>query len=117
MKIVIAFDVDGTIETSSGPVKVERMIELAERGVAIWIVSPSGLSPNRRTTNPTHFPESINNDRATNLVAVKAMYPPDPTDANLHGYFSHIFLYVSDNKDYEAAKQAGFSYIEASQFV
>jgi hypothetical protein len=105
VKVVIAFDVDGTIETSSGPVTVARLEELQALGVDVWIVSPSGLSPNRRTTKPTIFPESIAGDRVINLKSVKSTIRAD------------LYFYVSDNKDYDAAKQAGFSYIEAGQFV
>jgi hypothetical protein len=117
MRVVIAFDIDGCVETSSGPVKVDRMKKLAGMGCDIWIVSPSGLSPNRRTTDPTNFPESINGDRLTNLLTIKNQYPPKPDNPIIEKEFSHLFLYVSDNKDYDIAKQAGYSYIEASQFV
>src|SRR6266566_3264384 len=109
MKIVMTFDVVGTIETSSGPVTVARMNELAHMGVDIWIVSPSGLSPNRRTTDPTTFPEMINGDRMANLQAIKKRYRD--SEPNIGGPLPPYFwFYVSDNKDYDAAKQAGFSY-------
>jgi len=112
MKVVIAFDIDGTVDTSSGPVTVARMKALADSFANVWIVSPSGLSPNRRTTDPTKFKEAINGDRVTNLRNVKQAEFENENVEQMT-----IYLYVSDNKDYDAAKQAGFSYIEASQFV
>jgi hypothetical protein len=115
VKVVIAFDVDGTLETSAGPVKIDRMNDLIKAGVDVWIVSPSGLSPNRRTTEPTNFPEVINGDRLANLNKVKESYGAGAVAQWLNGA-PFLFLYVSDNKDYDIAKQAGFSYIEAQQF-
>src|SRR6266851_4737483 len=101
MQVVICFDVDGTLETSSGPVKIDRLTQLqATTGFDIWIVSPSSLSPNRRTTNPTHFTESIKGDRLSNLLAVKQTYAESDTQLDIHE--NYFWLYVSDNKDYDA---------------
>jgi hypothetical protein len=102
---VIAFDVDGTLDSSQGPVPVLRLTELRGYGFHIWIVSPS-------SNRPGGFEEAVTGERVANLRQVRIEeLSRDP----LAGTF--VYLYVSDNKDYDAARQAGFSYIEAGQFV
>jgi hypothetical protein len=92
--------VDGTLENSNGPIPVERLTILQSQFpyVAVVIVSPSEKRP------PGFFTE-ISGDRQRNLLRVRQMYPAD------------VYLYISDNKDQAIAKQAGFSYIEAADFV
>lgn len=105
MKLVVACDVDGTLDTSSGPVPVRRLLELQGYGAHVWIVSPSGK-------RPSSFREAVDGDRAANLRQVRLT---EHAEDALAGTF--LYLYVSDNKDYDAARQTGFSYIEAAQFV
>jgi hypothetical protein len=92
--------VDGTLENSNGPIPVERLIILQSQFpyVAVVIVSPSGK-------RPPGFYEEISDDRLVNLQQVRLKYPAD------------LYLYISDNKDQAIAKQAGFSYIEATDFA
>ena len=105
MKLVVACDVDGTLDTSNGPVPVRRLLELQGYGAHVWIVSPS-------EKRPAGFREAIDSDRATNLRQVRlAEYAEDA----LAGTF--LYLYISDNKDYDAARQTGFTYVEAAQFA
>jgi hypothetical protein len=49
---LVCFDVDGTLETSAGPVTVEQLRRLEAAGVAVAIVSPS-------PARPPGFPEFI----------------------------------------------------------
>lgn len=97
--IVIAYDVDGTLWTSNGPITEERFLQLNENNLS-FIVSPSPAGegiPVLHVSGP---------DRLTNLLRVKTISGP-----------ADLYLYISDNKDYQIAKDAGFTYIEAAQFV
>jgi hypothetical protein len=95
--LTIAFDVDGTIETSQGPVKVERMQELRRAGVNVVIVSPSNL-------RPPGFEERNTQARLDDLWATARDFP------------AALYLYVSDNGDMEIAAQAGFIYVDRLAF-
>lgn len=98
MRVLLAFDVDGTLDSSAGPVPVARLHELAGvPGCAVVIVSPSAARPGG-------FTEFIADDRAANLAAAAARYPAD------------LSLYVSDNEDRDAARQAGFTYVDRGDF-
>ncbi len=97
MRVTIAFDVDGTLETSSGPVKVARLRELELHGASVVIVSPSSLRPGG-------FSERINGGRADNLRAAANHFPAD------------LYLYVSDNGDRADAEAAGFTYVDRMDF-
>ncbi len=102
-RVVVAFDVDGTLENSLGPVSIERLTQLQSGYpyVAVAIVSPSAK-------RPPGFPSFLVNgggDRLANLLAVKQAFPSD------------LYVYVSDNGDMEVAKKAGFSYVDAKAFV
>jgi hypothetical protein len=99
---VYAFDVDGTLETSSGPIYLDTLWNLLRSGHWVYIVSPSEL-------RPKGFPTVLiggGGDRAENLKAVKVLHP----DAS-------EFVYVSDNGDMQAAKDAGFEYVRHTDFV
>jgi hypothetical protein len=98
MRVLLAFDVDGTLDSSAGPVPVARLHELAELAACrVVIVSPS-------PARPPGFWEVISDDRAGNLRAAAAEFPAD------------LRLYVSDNEDRDAAKAAGFSYVDRHDF-
>jgi hypothetical protein len=98
MRILLAWDVDGTLDCSAGPVPVTRLLELDElAGCAVVIVSPSAA-------RPTGFAERISDDRAANLRAAAEGFPAD------------LKVYVSDNGDREVAQQAGFTYVDAADF-
>jgi ribonucleotide monophosphatase NagD (HAD superfamily) len=95
---LVASDVDGTLDSSAGPVKVARLRSLEGAGIQVVIVSPSGA-------RPAGFAEEIGGERTANLRAAHERFP------------SALCLYVSDNGDREVAKAAGFVYIEASDFA
>jgi hypothetical protein len=99
---VFAFDVDGTLTSSAGPISDAHLIGLQHRGDYVYIVSPSAA-------RPPFFPVVLPNgggDRAANLEAVKAMHPDEDR-----------FIYVSDNGDTAAAEQAGFEYLPHTEFA
>jgi hypothetical protein len=95
--LTIAFDVDGTIETSQGPIKVERMEELRQAGVNVVLVSPSNL-------RPPGFDERNTQSRVDDLHATARDFP------------AAVYLYVSDNGDMEVATEAGFIYVDRLAF-
>jgi hypothetical protein len=98
MRVLLAFDVDGTLDSSAGPVPVARLHELATvPGCAVVIVSPS-------PARPSGFTEFIADDRLANLNAAAARYP------------APLRVYVSDNLDREIARQAGFTYVDRNDF-
>jgi hypothetical protein len=98
MRVLLAFDVDGTLDSSAGPIRVEFLHALAELpATRVVIVSPSAA-------RPPGFPEEIGADRAANLRAAAAAWPSD------------LRLYVSDNGDRDAAAAAGFSYVDRLDF-
>ncbi|MGH7252652.1 MAG: hypothetical protein ACREIE_02515 [Nitrospiraceae bacterium] len=95
---VYAFDIDGTIETSNGPVTVARIQELRQDGDFVYLVSPSAA-------RPKGLPILASGSRQDNLRAVKAMHPDEER-----------FVYISDNGDIGDAQAAGFEYIWHSEF-
>jgi hypothetical protein len=99
---VFAFDVDGTLASSAGPITDALLIGLQHRGDYVYIVSPS-------SARPPFFPIVLPNgggDRVANLQAVKAMHPDEDR-----------FIYVSDNGDIAAAEEAEFEYVGHIQFA
>jgi hypothetical protein len=95
---LVCFDVDGTLETSAGPVTVEQLRRLEAAGVAVAIVSPS-------PARPPGFPEFIAGaTRHENLAAAVAAFP------------AALRLYVSDNNDQAEAVAAGFIYVDRLEF-
>ena len=99
LPLLLCFDVDGTLETSlekPGPVTLAQLRALEQAGIPVIIVSPS-------PARPPGFHESLVGSRTENLKAAAARFPT-------------VFrAYVSDNDDYEAAWNAGFSYIDLSR--
>jgi hypothetical protein len=99
---VFAFDVDGTLASSAGPISDAALIGLQHEGHYVYIVSPSAARP---PFFPIVLPDG-GGDRAANLKAVKAMHPDEDR-----------FIYVSDNGDTAAAEQAGFEYLPHTEFA
>jgi hypothetical protein len=97
MRVLLAFDVDGTLDSSAGPVPVARLHALQAPDCRVVIVSPS-------PARPPGFPEYLGEDRAGNLAAAADGWPAD------------LCLYVSDNEDREAARLAGFIYVDRNDF-
>lgn len=99
MTVFYCFDVDGTLSTSSGPVPVEKLYQLKKRGNPVIIVSPSSARPMDLGPVPTV-------DRFIMMREIRTAFP----DAD-------AYLYVSNNQDMAQAKEAGFTYVEAANFV
>ncbi len=102
MKLVIALDCDGTMDSSNGPVSVKRMTELAaSQEVKAYMVSGSASCAN------TPFDRrAILADRTESLKKVREL----EASANL-------FIYVSDNAGDDArAAQTGFVYVHPKDF-
>lgn len=98
MRVTVCFDVDGTLETSAGPVTVARLDELRQAGASVVVVSPSALRPHG-------FDERIDGpSRADNLRAAATDWPAD------------LLIYVSDNSDQAEAAAAGFCYVDRNDF-
>ncbi len=93
-----AFDVDGTLETSNGPVTILRLKQLQSLGHAVVIVSPSELAP-------ADFEKCLPGDRTANLVEAATRYPQAKRK-----------VYVSDNNDQASAEATGFEYIPHDRF-
>jgi hypothetical protein len=101
--ILIAFDVDGTLSTSAGPVPIETLVALYHPGyIEIAVVSPSTAWPKDLLKQ---FDRSYG-DRLMGLQLIAQEYKS-----------SMIRLYVSDNKDMAIAEAAGYCYIEAAEFA
>ncbi len=99
--ILLAFDVDGTLDCSAGPVPVALLGAIHHGGdAAVVIVSPS---PAYSGGLPRH---SHLQERRQNLAAAATMFPA-----------ARVRIYVSDNKDYAEAEAAGFCYVEAAEFA
>lgn len=99
--MIIAFDVDGTLDCSQGPVPVARLKELVSVGCIIIIVSSSANRPGGfiEVLSPTE-------GRRGSLEEVKRKYPQEK-----------LFIYVSDNPGDDAlARGLGYSYIHPSNF-
>ncbi len=100
MKVVIAADVDGTLDCSGGPVPVAslRNLDLLEQDCTVVIVSPSG-------NRPQGFAEEISGDRLANLLAVRTRFP------------ANIYIYISDNSgDNLLSARGGFVYCHPNDF-
>lgn len=99
MRVTLCLDVDGTIETSAGPVTVARLRELDQlEGCTVVIVSPSAA-------RPAGFAERIDGpSRADNLRAAAKDWPAD------------LLVYCSDNEDRAEAAAAGFCYVDRNDF-
>jgi hypothetical protein len=104
--ILIAFDVDGTLDTSAGPVvwtKVKRLAATMPQ-VQIGIVSPSGARPQDDTPAYLSFGGAIRRD---NLREFADAFPT----ALLH-------IYVSDNPgDEDNAHPEGFMLVKPEEFA
>jgi hypothetical protein len=97
--VLFAFDVDGTLWSSNGPVSKETVDRLKALGGAVVIVSPSGARPEG------YVAAIPGPNRRDNLLAARELVPDRP-----------LRLYVSDNNDQGEAELAGFSYIDRLSF-
>jgi len=98
--ILFAFDCDGTLNVSGGPVAISILTALTALGHKVVIVSPSAAC------KPLGFTHVDSADRLVNLKRVKELYPE-----------CERWVYVSDNAgDPELAAQAGFEYVHPSNF-
>jgi len=102
--ILLAFDVDGTLDTSAGPVPWAKVRQMAQAmpQVALGIVSPSGARPKDDTL--AYIAGS--GLRRDNLLAFYRAYPG-----------AWLRIYVSDNGDTAEADAAGFALLTPQQFV
>jgi hypothetical protein len=117
--ILLAFDVDGTLDTSAGPVPWAKVVEFLNMhpDVAVGIVSPSaarpkiGINTQEKDGGPArkvelHHYQSSPETRAGNLQLFRQSYPG-----------AALRFYVSDNNDTEAAVAAGFSFLTPQEFL
>lgn len=102
LRVLVAFDVDGTLETSQGPVKLTTLAKLLEAGADIAIVSPSNAYP-LGLAYLRCLPDG-GGSRSANLLEAKRRFPSD------------LYLYVSDNGDIGEAQVAGFIYVDRMAF-
>lgn len=102
MKVLVAFDVDGTLETSQGPVKIDTLVHLDNAGVSVVIVSPSNAYP--REFEGRRILPNGGGSRSGNLLEAKRLFPSD------------LYFYVSDNGDIGEAQIAGFVYVDRMAF-
>ena len=100
--VLIAFDCDLTLDTSQGPVKVERLHELNKPPYTqVVIVSASPFCA--RLPFPRYVSE---NTRLENLLVASRANP------------ALLNIYVSDNTgDDITARNAGFAYIHPKDFI
>lgn len=99
--MIIACDVDSTLDCSAGPVPVARLRELADTGYTVIIVS---VSANR----PPGFIEILSDaqNRRNSLEEIKRRYPEEK-----------LYIYVSDlPADADLCRDLGFSYIHPNNF-
>jgi hypothetical protein len=100
--IVLAFDVDGTLDCSSGPVPTALLDQLTDAGYGVAVVSPSAAYKEEAHAAP----RIVVGARVDNLRAAKARFPD-----------ARICLYVSDNGDQEQAEMAGCTYVDRLEFA
>lgn len=100
--VLIAFDCDGTIDSSDGPIPISRLHELNRPPyIQVAIVSASPFCA--RLPFPRYVSE---NTRFENLLAASKANP------------AILNIYVSDNpSDDINAKNAGFAYIHPKDFI
>jgi len=97
-----AFDCDGSLSTSAGPVPISLLAELINSGHRAVIVSASA---NCKQLNFTHVDDAA--DRGANLKRVKELYPE-----------CDRFIYCSDNPgDDQLSMQQGFEYVHPNDFA
>lgn len=119
---LIALDIDGTIESQNekseyvnGPIKIADLF-LLEDAHFICLVSPSPFYPRLEDNITPMFPIfakwGSDTMRWKNLIDAEKHWKESQFGDDLQ-----LKLYVSNNKDYNEAKKAGFAYIEADQFA
>jgi ribonucleotide monophosphatase NagD (HAD superfamily) len=98
VRVLLCFDVDGTLWSSAGPVTEAMVRAYQQKGAQVVIVSPSAA-------RPPGFEERIAGpNRRDNLLAAARDFPAD------------LRLYVSDNGDLAEAEAAGFTYVDRASF-
>jgi hypothetical protein len=103
--ILLAFDVDGTLDTSAGPVlwsKVLGLVGFMSGYVHLGIVSPSAARPK----DDTPFYGKPDSTRTDNLRFFAQAFPG-----------AALRLYVSDNNDEQAAIDAGWAFCHPLSFA
>jgi len=98
--VLIALDVDGTLDSAYGPVPFAAVQGLAQSGLPVAVVSPSSGWPGGL---PTYIAGPT---RADNLKAARTLAPQ-----------ATVRLYISDNRDNAEAQLAGFALIEPQDFA
>lgn len=94
-----AFDCDGCLDRSFGPIPVEMLLNLKAMGHVVVVVSPSVLCANPRIPGIEYINES---DRLTNLLEAKRRHP------NCQYYY-----YFTDNPGEELLEEpSGFTVIK-----
>lgn len=99
--ILIAFDCDGTIDSSDGPIPISRLYDInIPPYIQVVMVSASPFC------SRLPFPRFVSeNTRLENLLAAAIRYP------------STLNIYVSDNTgDDINARMAGFVYVHPKDF-
>jgi hypothetical protein len=106
MNVVIAFDVDGTLECGNPPglIKIETVKRLKERGFIVGIIG--AYKKVQQHINNLDFYLSGDPHKPENLRKVHETYKPT------------FCIYVADlPSDRVAALENGFSYIKSEDFV
>lgn len=105
MSVVVAFDVDGTLEVGEpkGPIKLEAVKRLKEAGLIVGIVGARERVEGRLKGLDFYMDGDPFKER--NLKEVAGRYRPA------------LAIYVADRpSDREAALKAGFCYVKPSDF-
>ncbi len=103
--ILLCFDVDGTLDSSAGPVPFEVLLALQEAGMPVAVVSPSANWP--KAEHPELDFATPDQGRQTNLLRAKEAFPG-----------ARVLLYVSDNPNEDTlAQEAGFLRILPPEFA
>lgn len=100
---VYVFDVDGTLEISEGPIKLERLRELKSEGIIIYIVGNYRYLATFTTEFPNGNPKNLPKPEALKELAQK-LSPEEK-------------IYVADTPgDEQAALAAGYRFCYAREF-
>jgi histidinol phosphatase-like enzyme len=97
---VLAFDCDGTINISGGPIPLGLLKDLSRYGLAVYVVSQSWACAS------CGLPVFAPYDRVTTLSELRRVVDADR------------YIYVGDSADdFKAAQLAGWEFIYAKDFV
>jgi len=99
--LIYCFDVDGTLEVSNGPIKLDVLKQLLETDL-VFIVSPSWMKVIEKANIPIFM---LGENRIERLKLVRKKFPHETV------------VYIGDTLgDKEAAKQAEVGFIYAKDF-